>query len=106
MIKVTKQIIEECAKNLMFELSEGQADLILEDFSTVMAQIDFLKNIEGVDAADEMTFPYKDHQKILREDKPAKPLKAVDAVRNSNTRLGNQIKLPKVVGNKHDKVDE
>ena len=106
MIKVTKQVIEECARNLMFELSEGQADLILEDFSTVLAQIDFLKNIEGVDSAQEMTFPYKEHQKILREDKPGKPLKAQDAVRNSNTKLGNQVKLPKVVGNKNDQVDE
>lgn len=106
MIKVTKAIIEECAHNLMFELSEDQADLILEDFSTVMAQIDFLKNIEGVDQADEMTFPYKEHQKLLRDDKPTKPLKAQDAVKNSGTKLGNQIKLPKVVGNKHDQVDE
>lgn len=106
MIKVTKAIIEECARNLMFDLSEGQADLILEDFSTVMAQIDFLKNIEGVDEASEMTFPYKEHQKLLREDKPVKPLKAKDALSNSETKLGDQIKLPKVVGNKHDQVDE
>lgn len=106
MIKVTKEIINECAKNLMFELAPGQDDLILEDFSTVLAQIDFLKSIPGVDEAQEMTFPYREHQKFLREDKPERPLSSKDALMNSQTRLGNQVKLPKVVGNRNDQVDE
>lgn len=106
MIKVTKEIIEECAKNLMFELAPGQTDLIYEEFDTVMAQIDFLKNIPGVDRKEPMTFPYKEHQKLLREDKPSKALKAKEALRNSKTTLGDQIKMPKVVGNKNDQVDE
>ena len=106
MIKVTKEIIDECAKNLMFELAPGQRELILQDFSTVMAQIDFLKSIPGVDEAEPMTFPYREHQKILREDKPVRPLPSKEAIKNSPTRLGNQVKLPKVVGNKNDQVDE
>ncbi len=106
MIKVTKEVIEQCASNLMFELSEGQADLIYEEFDTVLAQIEFLGNIEGVDESEPMTFPYKDHQKIMREDKPSKTLTPQEALQNSNTKLGNQIKLPKVVGNKNEHVDE
>ena len=42
MIKVTKEVIEQCAENMMFKLNPGQAELIYEEFSTVLAQIDFL----------------------------------------------------------------
>ncbi len=106
MIKVTKEVIENCASSLMFELSEGQADLIAEEFDTVLAQIEFLGNIEGVDEAEPMTFPYRDHQKVMREDKPSKTLTSIEALKNSNTKLGNQVKLPKVVGNKNEQSDE
>lgn len=106
MIKVTKDVINQCAENLLFELNPGQADLIYEEFNTVLAQIDFLKSIPGVDEADPMTFPYSEHQKILRDDVPSKPLKAEEELKNSNSRIGNQIKLPKVVGNRNEEVDD
>lgn len=106
MIEVTKKVIEQCAENLMFELNPGQADLIFSEFSTVLAQIQYLSEIEGVDEADPMTFPYSEHQKILRDDKPAKPLASKDALANCNSKLGAQIRLPKVVGNKNDQIDE
>lgn len=106
MIKVTKDVIVNCADNLMFKLSEGQAELIYEEFSTVLAQVDFLSHIENVDNASPMTFPYSEHQKILRDDKPSKPYKDVDMLKNCNSKLGTQVRLPKVVGNKNEKVDE
>lgn len=105
MIKVTKEVIEKCASNLMFALDPKQTDLIYEEFSTVLAQIDFLKSIKGVDEMEPMTFPYKDHQKAMREDKPCKPLKAKDALANCHSKLGDQVKLPKVVGNENDQVE-
>lgn len=106
MIKVTKDVINGCAKNLMFRLNDGQADLIYSEFDTVLKQIDFLKSIPGVDESQPMTFPYHEHQKFMREDKPSKPVKTTDALKNSNTKLGNNVKLPKVVGNTHEKTDE
>lgn len=102
MIKVDLDVINSCAKNLKFNLSDGQDKLILEEFSTVLAQIDYLKSIKGVDSVSEMTFPYKDHQNKLREDVPVKPCKASDILKNSNSKIGNQIKLPKVVGNENE----
>ncbi len=105
MIKITKEVIEKCASNLMFTLTPQQTDLIYEEFSTVLAQIDFLKSIPGVDTVEPMTFPYKDHQKTMREDKPCKPLASKDALANCHTKLGNQVKLPKVVGNQNDQME-
>jgi Asp-tRNA(Asn)/Glu-tRNA(Gln) amidotransferase C subunit len=106
MIEVTKEVIDLCAENLLFKLNPGQTDLIYEEFNTIMAQIDFLKGIKGVDDAEPMTFPYSEHQRFLRQDKPIKPVKAELELSNSHSRIGNQIKLPKVVGNKNDEMDE
>lgn len=66
MIKVTKEVIEVCAQNLLFDLNPGQADLIFEEFNTVLAQIDYLSHIPHVDEVDPMTFPYSEHQKLMR----------------------------------------
>lgn len=99
MEKPTEKVINECAGNLMFQLSEGQAKMIAEEFDTIIDQMEFLKGIPGVDDARPMTFPYKLHQKDydLREDIPDKPLKEEDALKNSHTTLGKQIKVPRVV---------
>ncbi len=99
MIKVTKDVIDECAKNLMFNLNPGQDQLIAEEFDAVIDQIDFLAAIPGVDQAQPMTFPYKMHrtENDLRDDVPVKPLTVEEALRNSNSKLGNQIRVPRVV---------
>lgn len=106
MIKVTREIIDQCAENLMFHLTDDEIEMIYDDFDSVLVQIDFLKSIKDVDTYEPMTFPYKEHQKVMRDDKPSKPLSAKDALKNSKTVLGTQIKLPKVVGNKNDTIDE
>lgn len=98
MTKITKSVIEECASNLLFDLGENQAELIEEEFSSILAQMDFLGQIKGIDDVEPMTFPIKSHQVIMREDEPITPLPAEEALKNTNNRLGNQVKIPKVVG--------
>ena len=98
MTKITKPVIEECASNLLFDLGENQAELIEEEFSSILAQMDFLGQIKGIDDVEPMTFPIKSHQVIMREDEPSTPLPAEEALKNTNNRLGNQVKIPKVVG--------
>ena len=46
MTKITKSVIEECASNLLFDLGENQAELIEEEFSSILAQMDFLGQIK------------------------------------------------------------
>ena len=105
MIKISKSIIRQCAKNMMFDLTSDEVDTIFNEFDTVYAQVNFLSSIKGVDEVEPMTFPYKEHQHKLADDIPLKPLKRNLALKNSNTAFGNQIKLPKVVGVNSD-VDE
>lgn len=98
MIKITKDVINECASNLLFDLSEGQDEMISNEFSSIMAQMNFLKKIQGIDEVDPMTYPAKNHHKAMREDVPSEPLPAEEALKNVHERLGNQVKIPKVVG--------
>lgn len=99
MNKISIEIIEESAKNLMFELNPGQAELINSEFQSILKQIDYLKAIPGIDDVQPMTFPYKLHRTNddLREDKIEEPLTVEQVLSNSNSKLGNQIKVPKVV---------
>lgn len=108
MEKPTKETIEECAENLMFKLSYGQAEMIAEEFDTIIDQVEFLKGIPGVDDAEPMTFPYKMHKKDknLRVDEPSEPLSQEDVLRNSNAKLGKQIKVPRVVAHGEKKDEE
>ena len=99
MEKPTVKVINECAGNLMFKLSQGQDVLIAEEFDTIIDQMEFLKGIPGVDDAEPMTFPYKMHQKDkdLRVDVPEAPIGEEATLMNSNAKLGKQIKVPRVV---------
>lgn len=99
MEKPTVKVINECAGNLMFKLSQGQDVLIAEEFDTIIDQMEFLKGIPGVDDAEPMTFPYKMHQKDkdLRVDVPEAPIEEEATLMNSNAKLGKQIKVPRVV---------
>lgn len=99
MEKPTVKVINECAGNLMFKLSQGQDVLIAEEFDTIIDQMEFLKGIPGVDDAEPMTFSYKMHQKDkdLRVDVPEAPIGEEATLMNSNAKLGKQIKVPRVV---------
>ena len=60
--------------------------------------MDFLGQIKGIDDVEPMTFPYKNHQLTLDEDIPATPVEADIELSNTKNRLGNQVKIPKVLG--------
>lgn len=105
MLKVNKNVIKQCASNMMFELTDEEIDTILSEFDTIYTQVAFLGSIKDVDLANPMTFPYKEHNSFLAEDIPLKPLNRNLSLKNSPTVMGNQIKLPKVVGD-NSYVDE
>lgn len=98
MIKITKDVINECASNLLFNLAEGQDEMINNEFSSIIAQMNFLSKIQGIDEVEPMTYPTKSHHKAMRQDEPSEPLPAEEALKNVHARLGNQVKIPKVVG--------
>ena len=97
MKKINSDIIEECAINMMFEITQEERENTLREFESVLMQMELLGKIEGVDSVEPMTFPLDEIHTYLREDVAGPCLDVKEALSNAPSKLGNQIKLPKVV---------
>ncbi|MFA5422126.1 MAG: Asp-tRNA(Asn)/Glu-tRNA(Gln) amidotransferase subunit GatC [Bacilli bacterium] len=95
---VSKDVLKDAAKRLLFDMSDEEYDTLLKEFDVVIKQMELIGKIEGVDSYEPMTFPFDVATSYLREDVPVRPLSKEEALRNAKNKLGGQIKLPKVVG--------
>lgn len=95
---VNKEILKGIANKLMFDMDESEYDTLLEEFDTVMKQMELISQIEGVDEASPMVFPFDVTTTFLREDVPTTPLSNEDTLKNASDVIEGQIRLPKVVG--------
>ena len=98
MIKITKQVIDTSAKNLLFKLTEKELNDTMVEFDAILSQMSFIGHIKNIDLAEPMTFPVEEIQSTMREDIPAIPLDVEEELKMAPSRLGNQVRLPKVVG--------
>ncbi len=95
---VNKSVLKEAAQKLMFEMDEKQYDTLLEEFHTILSQLELIGEIPGVDDVEPMTFPFDVTNSFLREDIVEKPLDRDVALKNASDVVDGQIRLPKVVG--------
>ena len=58
MKEVNKEVLKTAANKLMFDMSEEQYDNLLNEFDTIISQMKLIGDIEGVDDAEPMTFPF------------------------------------------------
>ena len=98
MKKVTKEILQESANNLMFTLSDEQLEKLVEEFKIISKQMELIADIPGVDDVEPMTFPFDVTNSYLREDIATSPLDRDKLLQNSKEVVDGQIRLPKVVG--------
>ena len=97
MKKITKELLQESANKLMFEMSDEQYNKLLSEFDIILTQMDLIGDIEGVDNATPMTFPFDVTSTFLREDVAEAPLDRDEALRNAKDVVDGQIRLPRVV---------
>ena len=98
MKEITKEVLKQAAGKLMFEMTDGQYDLLEIEFGTLLRQMSLIGEISGIDDAIPMTFPFPVVTEAMREDTPQEPTPAKDILRNAAHVEENQIKVPKVVG--------
>ena len=98
MKSIDKKTLKSIANKLMFDMEDSQYDTLLDEFSTIIKQMELIGEIEGVDEVTPMTFPYEVYTSLLREDVVEQPLNRDDALKNANDVVDGQIRLPKVVG--------
>ena len=97
MKKITKELLLECAHNLMFDLTDEELDKLLIDFDNIKKQLELIGEVEGIDDVEPMSFPYDVFNVLLREDISSNPIDKNELLNNSKSVSDGQIKIPKVV---------
>lgn len=88
--------VKKLAKMLMFELSDKEAQEIIDEFKTFDCQLSLLEKID-TEGVDEMIYPFDDETSFLREDKADHLLSQDDALKNAPKVKQGHIVVPKVV---------
>ncbi len=97
MKEITMDVLHDAAHRLLFDMSEEEYATLMEEFKTLIKQMDTIGKIKGLDEYEPMTFPFPCETSFLREDIAEEPLPRDEALANAGSKLDGQIKLPKVV---------
>ena len=92
-----KDTLKMLANKLMFTMEECEYDTLLEEFDTMIKQMDLIGEIKGIENVEPMCYPFPLEDVCLREDKVVDELEIDEILKNSGSTLYNQVKLPKVV---------
>ena len=94
---VTKEVLKTTANKLMFDMSDEQYDNLVKEFDILIKQMNLIGEIEGVDTAEPMTFPFEATNDYLREDIATAPESKEEILKNASDVVDGQVRLPKVV---------
>lgn len=94
---VTKEVLKTTANKLMFDMPDEQYDQLVSEFGILIKQMNLIGEIDGVDTAEPMTFPFDVTNDYLREDVATAPENKEEILKNSADVVDGQIRLPKVV---------
>ena len=92
-----KDTLKMLANKLMFTMEESEYDTLLEEFDTMIKQMDLIGDIKGIEDVEPMCYPFPLEDVCLREDEVVEELEIDEILKNSGSTLYNQVKLPKVV---------
>ena len=90
-------VLKDAANRLLIDMSESEYETLLSEFNIVTKQMKSLNENIELDKIEPMVFPYEVYTTELREDIAKEPLTREEALKNSQRKVGGQIKLPKVV---------
>lgn len=97
MKQINEEVLKDASHRLLFDISDEEMKLLLNEFDILVKQFELLKDIENVNEVKPMTFPYEIFNDYLREDVPSDVLTKEEALKNAKNVKDGQIKLPKVV---------
>ena len=94
---LTKDKLKNYANKLMFDMNDEEYETLLNEFDVILKQMDLIGEIENISDVDPMTFPYELDDVKLRDDSVSRNIEIEDALRNSGSVKGREVKVPKVV---------
>lgn len=87
---------KKLAKQLMFTLSDEEADAIVKEFDTLQSQMKLLDAVD-TEGVEPMVYPFETPTVFLRADEVTSVLSQADALANVDQKLEGHFVLPKVV---------
>lgn len=96
MKEINKELLENCAHRLMFDMTDEQYELLEKEFKIILKQMELI-DANDVDELTPMTFPFDVTVTYLRDDDVIETIDTQEALMNAKDVVENQIRLPKVV---------
>ena len=94
----TKEKIEKLADLLMIGLSDEEAQMVLDEFGIIDANINKINELEGIENVEPMTHTLDNFVFELRDDVVEESVDIKDLLRNSDDTDDREVSVPKVVG--------
>lgn len=94
--KKDREYFRKLAHQLMFDLSDEEADGIVKEFGELETQMSLLDQV-NTDDTEEMIYPFKQATSFLRDDVVTNVISQADAMKNVKKNLEGHFVLPKVV---------
>lgn len=93
---MNKDIVRELANDIMFDVTEEEAEDICKDFVILEKMLNFFDSID-TDGVEEMVYPFDDPTSFLREDEVTNNISQKEALINAPKQKQGHIVVPKVV---------
>lgn len=94
--KKDREYFRKLAHQLMFDLSDEEADGIVKEFGELETQMSLLDKV-NTDDTEEMIYPFEQATTFLRDDVVTNVISQADAMKNVKKNLEGHFVLPKVV---------
>ena len=94
--KKDREYFKKLAHQLMFDLSDEEADGIVKEFGELETQMSLLDQV-NTDDTEEMIYPFEQATSFLRDDGVTNVISQADAMQNVKKNLEGHFVLPKVV---------
>ena len=94
--KKDREYFKKLAHQLMFYLSDEEADGIVKEFGELETQMSLLDQV-NTDDTEEMIYPFEQATTFLRDDVVTNVISQADAMKNVKKNLEGHFVLPKVV---------
>ena len=91
-----REYFQKLANQLMFNISDKEADELVSEFGTLEKQFAIMEEID-TDGVEEMIYPFEEPTTYIRHDEPDHVISQDDAMRNVTKKLEGHFVLPKVV---------
>ena len=94
---ITKEKLKTYANKLMFDMEDSEYETLLKEFEVIEKQMDLIGNIENINNVEPMTFPFELEDVELRDDSKSRYIEVEEALSNTGSKKGREIRVPKVV---------